>query len=808
VRSRDAVVVLLVAWATDVALAHGPMLPERFVRARESALLTPPTGTFAWEVARLIPKPDAVFSVVEAEDRDSHHRSSVETEGLQPELTRKIAAMRAEHDDGRAYAIGEGLPNAVREYTAGAVSFLDAVPPRVTDGEEESRRTPPTADEARRLLEVARGHFQAVLDLPDSERASRVVWAQYMLGRTEATLDDPARAAEHFAATRALVRGGIPDPLGLAVASFGEEARLYLDSDIPRAVDLYARQTGYGSEGGLASLKRVLRRTLSEPALLDRGVTDPLTRRLLFAYAFTFGARGNTGVPDAGIDERNSAPDAAADAPEGDEPPGAHDRGSEEAEAGAPDDGADEAPEAGAPGDEPADKDAGETDEGTTPDDLPLLQKLADAVDRSGVSEASGADWLAATAYRAGRFDLADRFAARDTTPLAHWIRAKLALRRGDRDAALAAYASAVSAFRAEKDPPWPISDMNDDIVDPVRRNQRIDAEQGVLLLARGDFPQGLEHLLAGGPEHWMDAAYVAERVLTIDELKTYVDASVPLPTPSEIDAAIKNQHILPAVQLRTLLARRLLRSDRFDEAIAYFDDEESKATADEYVAARRAATSRWRPAIVRARAWYTAATLARFDGIEILGFEMEPDFAVVSGQYDLDTNDDEADPPPTAAQDVALISSSEQTRLDANAPSGVRFHYRVTAAEFAERAADLLPRSSQAFAAVLCEATTWLMTVDPARATVVYRRYLREGPYVPWGREFGRRCPAPDFDAAWWRSVAESLGPARRVVPRTRVEILLVCAASLVLVTCLILYVRRRRTPPALPKGDSIAVT
>jgi hypothetical protein len=784
------------------------MLPERFARARESALLEPPRGTFAWEVTRLIPKPDTAFPVVEAEDRDSRHRSSVESEGLQPELARKIAAMRAEHDDGRTYAIGEGLPNAIREYTAGAVSFLDAVPPRGTDDAEEPRRTPPTPAEAQRLLEVARRHFQAVLDLPDPERASRVVWAQFMLGRTEAALHDPVRAAEHFAATRTLVQGGISDPLGLAVASFGEEARLYLDSDVPRAVDLYARQTGYGSEGGLASLKRVLRKTLSEPALLDRGVTDPQTRHLLFAYVFAFGARGNTGVPDAGTDERNVAPDAVAKAPAGDEPPGGHDEGSEEAEADAPDDGAAEAADAGAPEDEAAADDTGETEEAETPDDLQLLQKLADAVDRSGVTEASGADWLAATAYRAGRFDLADRFAARDTTPLAYWIRAKLALRRGDQDAALAAYASAVGAFRAEQVPPWPISDMNDDVVDPMRRDQRIDAEQGILLLTRGDFQQALVHLLAGGPEHWMDAAYVAERVLTVDELKTYVDASVPLPTRSEIDAAIKNQHILPAVQLRTLLARRLLRSDRFDEAIAYFDDEESRATAEEYIAARRAATSGWRPAIVRARAWYTAATLARFDGMEILGFEMEPDFAVVSGQYDLDTLNYEPDPPATAAQRQALISSSEQTRLDTNAPAAVRFHYRVTAAEFAERAADLLPRSSQAFAAVLCEATTWVTKVDPARASVVYRRYLREGPYVPWGREFGRRCPAPDFDAAWWRLVGESLGPAQRVVPRTSLAILLACAASLVLVTCLILYMRRRRTPPALPKRDSIAVT
>ena len=60
---------------------------------------------------------------------------------------------------------------------------------------------------------------------------------------------------------------------------------------------------------------------------------------------------------------------------------------------------------------------------------------------------------------------------------------------------------------------------------------------------------------------------------------------------------------------------------------------------------------------------------------------------------------------------------------------------------------ADLLPPRSQAFAAVLCEATRWLIDRQPEQAQSLYRRYLHEGPYVPWGASFGRQCPAPDFD-------------------------------------------------------------
>ena len=52
-------------------------------------------------------------------------------------------------------------------------------------------------------------------------------------------------------------------------------------------------------------------------------------------------------------------------------------------------------------------------------------------------------------------------------------------------------------------------------------------AELGVLKLSRGEFAQALDALLRSG--FWQDAAYVAERVLTTDELKTYVDQNWPM---------------------------------------------------------------------------------------------------------------------------------------------------------------------------------------------------------------------------------------------------------------------------------------
>lgn len=78
-------------------------------------------------------------------------------------------------------------------------------------------------------------------------------------------------------------------------------------------------------------------------------------------------------------------------------------------------------------------------------------------------------------------------------------------------------------------------------------------------------------------------------------------------------------------------------------------------------------------------------------------------------------------------------------------------------------RAADNLPHTSQAFAAVLCAATGW--NADPEQKQVFYRRYVNEGPYVDWAVHFGERCPSPDFGKADRRYVTQAISPVRNVL-------------------------------------------
>src|SRR5262249_30318658 len=119
-----------------------------------------------------------------------------------------------------------------------------------------------------------------------------------------------------------------------------------------------------------------------------------------------------------------------------------------------------------------------------------------------------------------------------------------------------------------------------------------------------------------------------------------------------------------------------------------------------------------------------------------------------------------------------AFITDGERKRFEASAAiPDRRFHYRYVAVDEVSRAADLLPPRSQAFAAVLCAATRWMLGTPGAEEQVhnLYARYVQEGPYVPWAANFGRGCPSPNFDDAalshYWRDTRNFLSHYRWLV-------------------------------------------
>jgi hypothetical protein len=345
-----------------------------------------------------------------------------------------------------------------------------------------------------------------------------------------------------------------------------------------------------------------------------------------------------------------------------------------------------------------------------------MLQVL-DALARAGIEQPAEADRLAALAYRAGRFDLAGRMAATSDSALALWVRAKLDVRAGDLTAARRNYAAAIATAAGN---------LQDD--KPVL----LTVEDATLAQAQGNYVEALR-LFKGVPGYWHDSAFIAERVLTTDELKVLVDG----------EFSARSKDCTPGAKetvydLHDVLARRLARESRLAEAIPYYCSDKIRAQAQRYLNL----LNQKEDGMPRARTLYRAAMLARDSGMEIMGTELSPDFTIQNGNYDTGREQ-------FLAADKAFVSDDERQRAQASAPDpDFRYHYRFVAARHAMQAADLLPPKSQAFAAALCNAAAWSQSVPEGRkqSRDIYQRYVRKGAPMPWASHFGSNCPAPDF--------------------------------------------------------------
>ena len=301
--------------------------------------------------------------IVEREEaRSGAWRTLVSSASDPNALGLKLAAAREAVEGEAALSAGAGLPPAVLNYIAGAIEFR--------------------ADR----FDTAMRYFEAIDRLPPEQRQIRAVAAAYMQGRVQQRLGEMAPARAAFQAARRYAEAGAPDPMGLAVASLGEEARTDLveaglvtapwpvqasdvdDAKIARliadAVRLYADQAARGSKMALLSLREVAERLAASDRELTLAAADPLVRRLLVAYTVARDYSWDNGL-------------------------------------------------------------------------VPDIARVIDAVaSQPGAGGADDLDRLAALAYLGGRYELAERLTAETNRPLGLWVRVKLALRRGDRAAA------------------------------------------------------------------------------------------------------------------------------------------------------------------------------------------------------------------------------------------------------------------------------------------------------------------------------------------------------------------------------------
>ena len=545
----------------------------------------------------------------------------------------------------------------------------------------------------------ARKAWEELLSRPAGERHYRTVWAAFMLGKV-ALKTGSAEAVQWFQRTRDLAREGFADSLGMAADSYGWEGRSEWKQNHPdKAAKLFLIQLALGDESAIVSLKALIpdrepiegmlnygpeseerqgwsaeqKKADEQKTLFDlkTAAKDPLLRRLVTAHILATES-------SAALSEEESWAETTR---------------------------------------------------------VSRCSRWLSVIKEAHLDQVEDAEYLGWVAYTDGKYQDAAHWLdlAKSDTPAACWLRAKLQRRAGKLEDAAHSMAKAWQSMQPiETYTGWAgVSGQGEDEVHREGGSwsfvESASGDLGALDLERATFTPAMDVLRKGGL--WDDMAFVAERVLTADELKAYVDQlSVQSGTPDSTDKDSTGK-------LRYLLGRRLVREDRYAEAAHYLAAPYDRVL-DEYVKALKGGADEKRPRLERARAWFTAAWVARYDGMEIMGTEGFPDGFSFGGDFELPdlakqrqsgvyqiTQYKDGKEKTTTASIVVKTTKPELQRLTKNKISpDVRFHYRVIAGALAMRAAGFLEDNSAELADVVNTAGLWVKDRDEKTADRYYQ--------------------------------------------------------------------------------------
>lgn len=562
-------------------------------------------------------------------------------------------------------------------------------------------------------FEKARAAWEGLLKRPEGERHYRSVWAAFMLGKLALAEENYPEAVKRFRETRELAKAGFADAIGLAADSYGWEGRAELrQQHYEAAAKLYLTQLSLGDESAIVSLKAVIPDRVDVEGMLnfDR---QPSVEELKKAE------EGQDSVLQKGLDEcaRSTVLRHLVTA---------HVLATETQAASWSYGGENTGDESVKPGER--------------------CKRWLATVEKAGIKQLDDADHLGWVAYTAGRYKDAARWlaVAKADSPTALWLKAKLERRDGKLAQAAVTMAAAFKSMQGQS-----ISFGESMFVGYAAHGygpeQSAAGDLAGLHLTRGEFVAAMETFLQG--ELWSDGAFVADRVLTVDELKKYVDAHFPESAIQRSPDGIAME--FDASRMRWMLARRLVRLHRFDEARAYFPNKKERESVGRYAAALKQADDSKLPKPQRAKALFTAAWIARYEGLEIMGTEVEPDGFMSEGQFpsgDLDTErlesvkislvyDDKKESEVQKKKPVKLsipASAAEKQRITANSPHPARrFHYRWVAADLAWRAAALMNDGTEELADVLNTGGAWIKDRDEKGADKFIQAIERRCPHT-----------------------------------------------------------------------------
>ncbi len=557
---------------------------------------------------------------------------------------------------------------------------------------------------------AARVAWERLLARHAEQRKYRAASAAYMLGRMAQLADYQENAAEArgwFQRTRALIAEGAADVHHVAASSFGWEA--YYGLEPAEKLRLYLLELQAGGENARGNLAKLADGMLREADTEKRAAIarDPLFRKLVATYLVQGGSYRRSW--------QEEGPDAAW---------------------------------------------------------IATALQWFETVATVSPDGADVAPQLAWSAYQCARYDLAARWLRHAPTrdPVACWLRAKLALREGQPARAAQQFSLALPHFPAGPTQSYTAHEEDSGLITDAHTYQlrQFYSDAGATFLARADFTQALSALLQSG--YWIDAAYVAEHVLSTEELFTFVrqhpaprreDFIGPLPE-EQNGLGFFGPPQFARESLAYLLARRLAREGRHREAARFFPAElriEFDQFARDYARGHRTSLSR----AERGRALWAAAQRQRRLGMEFFGTETAPDWAYYEGAFE------EPDLATARASQILLApgpehgsavdddghhpwvlpaSHAELTRATRHRPTpNHRFHYRYTAAALAWRAAMLLPNNDELTARILATAGLWLNGRDPKAADPFYIALVRRCPQTTLGHLATLKDDLPVWD-------------------------------------------------------------
>ncbi len=334
---------------------------------------------------------------------------------------------------------------------------------------------------------------------------------------------------------------------------------------------------------------------------------------------------------------------------------------------------------------------------------------------------------MAFIAYESGMNFEAERWlqSSGQDSLLATWLRAEIARNHGRHDEAAEHYKKWLAIFKDAKDK----NEMK--IVGTIRFisegfshafHEEVYGQLGVTSIHRRDFMEALHCFMKAGS--WADAAYIAESILEIKELKAYVDAyegrrKTFFKSDDEYEEYLRlrdetgndtfdrdeisdrleykdGDHYLGKVrynydychlnfynfdiygQLRWLLARRMMREKDYDNAIKYMPSKLVERAKTLFAFLKKAEDKKL-GADERALAKYNAAKIIRQYGLSMMGTELAPDSNYTRGNDEYGPRSSETIPAELRAME------------EANLPDiPFRFHYRHLAAAAMLEAAEL----------------------------------------------------------------------------------------------------------------------